>query len=164
MTRFTAGLAAGGAIALAIGTITAPALAQKRGGTLTFVVGSTIPSYDGHAESTFGMIHPIRPFYSLLIRVNPANPGDPTDFTCDLCEGPVPTPTDGGTTYTFKTRQGVQFHDGTPFSAHDVVASFNKIINPGPGVRSIRRAYFNMVKSVEAPDDNTVVFKLEFPS
>ena len=34
----------------------------KKGGMLSFVVGSKIPSYDGHIEGTFGMIHPIRPF------------------------------------------------------------------------------------------------------
>ena len=77
MKHMRAGIAAGGALAVAIGALAAPALAQKKGGTLNFVVGSKIPSYDGHAESTFGMIHPIRPFYSLMMRVNPANPGDP---------------------------------------------------------------------------------------
>ena len=46
----------------------------KSGGTLEFVVGSKIPSYDAHVETTFGMIHPISPFYSLLIRVNPKQP------------------------------------------------------------------------------------------
>ena len=76
---------------LALGVVAAAAfstsaVAQKSGGTLNFVVGSKIPSYDGHIESTFGMIHPIAPFYSLLIRVNPANPSDPTDFECDLCD------------------------------------------------------------------------------
>ena len=63
------------------------AQAQKSGGVLNFVVGSKIPSYDLHRETTFGVIHPIRPFYSLLIRVNPDNPSSPTDFICDLCEG-----------------------------------------------------------------------------
>ena len=114
----------------AFGALAAPALAQKKGGTLSFVVGSKIPSYDGHAESTFGMIHPIRPFYSLLMRVNPDNPGDPTDLVCDICEGAIPTATDGGKTYTFKIRKGVQFHDGTPLTAHDVVATYQKIVNP----------------------------------
>jgi peptide/nickel transport system substrate-binding protein len=141
-----------------------PAHAQKRGGTLSYVVGSSIPSYDGHAESTFGMIHPIRPFYSLLIRVNPDNPGDPTDFVCDLCEGDVPAPTDGSTTYTFKIRQGVKFHDGTPLTAKDIVATFEKIVSPPKGIRSNRQRYFRMVKSIEAPDDYTVVFKLKHPT
>ena len=66
---------------------TAKAAAPEYGGTLNIVVGSKIPSYDGHIESTFGMIHPIRPFYSLLIRENPDNPASPTDFVCDLCVG-----------------------------------------------------------------------------
>ena len=151
------------AVALTFGA-SAGALAQKKGGVLDFVVGSKIPSYDGHAESTFGMIHPIRPFYSLLIRVNPDNPSSPTDIVCDLCEGEIPTPTDGGKTYTFKIRKGVKFHDGTPMTAHDIVATFKKIINPPKGVRSIRKQYFRMVSAVEAPDDYTVVFKLEFPT
>ena len=140
------------------------ALAQKKGGELSFVVGSKIPSYDAHRETTFGMIHPIRPFYSLLIRVNPDNPASPTDFSCDLCEGDVPKGEDGGKQYTFKIRKGVKFHDGTPLTAHDVVATFKKIIFPPEGIASSRKAFFSMVKSVEAPDDHTVVFKLEFPS
>ena len=53
------------------------------------------PSYDGHRESTFAMLHWTRPFYSVLIRVNPENPGSPTDFVGDLAVA-VPEPTDGG--------------------------------------------------------------------
>ena len=90
-----AGLALSGVVAEA-------AMKPKHGGTLNFVVGSKIPSYDGHKETTFGMIHPIRPFYSTLIRVNPENPSSPTDFVCDVCEGAVPTGEDGGTNFTFK--------------------------------------------------------------
>ena len=67
------------------GAISAKAAAPEYGGNLNIVVGSKIPSYDGHIESTFGMIHPIRLFYSLLIRENPDNPASPTDFVCDLC-------------------------------------------------------------------------------
>ncbi|MBT7943559.1 MAG: ABC transporter substrate-binding protein [Alphaproteobacteria bacterium] len=138
--------------------------AKKSGGTLNFVVGSKIPSYDLHRETTFGVIHPIRPFYSLLIRVNPDNPSSPTDFVCDLCEGKVPTGTDGFTKYTFKIRNGVKFHDGTPLTAHDIVATYKKIIFPPEGIPSARKAFFKMVDSVFAPDNSTVVFKLKFPS
>lgn len=164
MKYLQAGIAAGGALAIGLGVLAAPAFAQKKGGTLTFVVGSKIPSYDGHAESTFGVVHPIRPFYSMLIRVDPNNPGDPTAIVCDLCEGDLPTPTDDGKTYTFKIRQGVKFHDGTPLTAQDIAATFIKIIKPGPGVRSIRKAYFLAVNSITAPDDTTVVFKLDYPT
>jgi len=138
--------------------------AVKKGGVLNFVVGSKIPSYDLHRETTFGVIHPIRPFYSLLIRVNPDNPSSPTDFICDLCEGSVPKGTDGFKNYTFKIRKGVKFHSGTPLTAHDIVATYNKIIFPAEGVPSARKAFFKMVESVTAPDDYTVVFKLKFPS
>jgi peptide/nickel transport system substrate-binding protein len=151
------------AIALTFGAI-GGAQAIKKGGELNFVVGSKIPSYDGHVETTFGMIHPIRPFYSLLIRVNPDNPASPTDFVCDLCEGEVPKGTDGGKTYTFKIRTGVKFHDGTPLTAADVAATFNKIVFPPKGVASSRKAFFKMVESITAPDDTTVVMKLKFPS
>ncbi|MGA0159420.1 MAG: ABC transporter substrate-binding protein, partial [bacterium] len=96
----------------------------KRGGTLNYIFGSKIPSYDLHRETTFGVIHPFSPYYSLLIRVNPDNPSSPTDFVCDVCEGTVdPAGEDGGKKYTFKIRRGIEFHDGTPLNAHDVVAT-----------------------------------------
>ncbi len=144
--------------------IKATAETPKRGGILKFVVGSKIPSYDGHQETTYGMIHPIRPFYSLLIRVNPDNPQSPTDFVCDVCEGEVPAPTDGGLTYTFKIRSGIKFHDGTPLAAADVKATYDKIIFPPDGVKSRRKDNYEMVESVTAPNVTTVVFKLKYPS
>jgi len=139
------------------------ASAQKQGGTLDFVVGSKIPSFDGHIETTFGMIHPIAPFYSLLIRVNPDAPSS-NQFQCDVCEGDVPDGEDGGTKYTFKIRKDIKFHDGTPLTAHDVVATYKKIIDPPKGVASSRKAFYSMVESFEATDDYTVVFNLKFPS
>ena len=152
---FTAALWAGGAAA---------AETPKRGGILKFVVGSKIPSYDAHMESTFGMIHPIRPFYSLLIRVNPDNPSSPTDFVCDLCEGDVPAATDDGLKYTFKIRKDVKFHDGTPLTAHDIKATFDKIIFPPEGVPSTRKAFFSSLDSIAVPDDYTLVFNMKYAS
>lgn len=143
-----------------------PALADEtpqRGGVLNFVVASEPPTYDGHRETTFGLVHPIAPFYSVLIRVNPDDPASPTDFVCDLCLE-IPEPTDGGTKYSFKIRQDVKFHDGTPLTARDVAASFNRLIFPPDGVSSARRAFYFMVESVEAPDDETVVFQLAHQS
>ena len=156
-------ISAGAALALAAMPTTA-ADAQEYGGELRVVVGSGVPSYDGHVESTFGMIHPIRPFYSLLIRVNPDNPSSPSDFICDLCEGAVPEPTENGTKYTFKIRKGVKFHDGRLLTAQDVKATYDKIVFPPQGVVSLRQSYFRAVESIEAPDDTTVVFKLAHPT
>src|SRR3546814_12733850 len=92
------------------------------GGILKYVVPAEPPSFDGHRETTFALIHPIAPFYSLLMRVNPDNPGDPTDFVCALCVE-VPKPTNGGKTYNWKIKEGVQLHDGTPLTATACKAS-----------------------------------------
>ena len=153
-----------GAVALAAAGGSALADTPKHGGVLNFVVGSKIPTYDGHRESTFGMIHPVRPFYSLLIRVNPDNPQSTTDYLCDLCEGALPSPTNDGKTYTFGIRKNVRFHDGTPLTAHDIKATFDKIVFPPEGIISHRKPQYSMVESIEVPDDYTVVFNLEYPS
>ena len=58
---------------------------------------------------------------------------------------------DGGKKYTFKIRRGIEFHDGTPLTAHDVVATFKKIIFPPEGIPSSRKTFFKMVESVSAP-------------
>ena len=166
-------LVAKSAVALVVGLSFAlwaggPAAAQtetpQTGGILNFVVGSKIPSYDAHMESTFGMIHPIRPFYSLLIRVNPDNPQSPTDFVCDLCDGDVPTATNNGLTYAFKIRQDVKFHNGEPLTAADIKATFDKIVFPPEGVPSTRKAFFSSVDSITVPDTYTVVFNLKYAS
>jgi len=119
------------------------------------------PSFDGHRESTFATVHAVAPFYSLLIRVNPANPWVTTDLVCDLCTG-MPQPTDDGKTYTFKIRQDVKFQDGSPLTAPDVAASFNEIVFPPSGVLSARSSNYLMVDKIEAPDPSTVVFHLKF--
>src|SRR5437763_1957049 len=134
----------------------------KRGGTLTYLIAADAPpSFDGHREQTFAMIHPVAPFYSLLVRVNPENPSS-NDFVCDLCTE-MPKPTDDGKTYTFTIRDGVKFHDGSPLTAADVAASWNRIIFPPEGVASARSAnYKPFVEKVDNPDPKTVVFRLKF--
>ena len=162
MIRSALMLAAG--VVIAVGCTGSPAdAAGKKGGVLKYVVPAEPPSFDGHRETTFALIHPIAPFYSLLIRLNPEEPYKSGNFVCDLCTE-MPKPTDGGKTYTFKLRQGVKFSDGSALTAHDVVATYKKIIFPPQGVASARKAFFVAVDSVSAPDNDTVVFKLKYPS
>src|SRR5437899_12107729 len=140
----------------------AGAEAPKRGGSLRYVVAAGArPWFDAHRELTFATVYSGAPFYSVLIRVNPENPGSTTDFVCDLCTE-MPQPIDDGRTYTFKIRDGVKFHDGSPLTANDVVASWNKLIFPPEGVTSARQSHFMMVDKVDAPDPQTVVFGLKF--
>jgi peptide/nickel transport system substrate-binding protein len=158
-------LGAGLALGLWAGAPVTPAVAATptRGGILKFVVPAEPPSFDAHRETTFALIHPLAPFYSVLVRVNPDNPSSPTDFVCDLCTE-MPQPTNGGKTYTFNIRKGVKFHDGSKLTAHDIAASFRKIASPPEGVASARKAFFVMVDKISTPDDHTVVFDLKYPS
>jgi len=155
------GLVAAAAAALLTAAPGTAGETPKPGGILTYVIPADAPpSFDAHRETTFATIHSAAPFYSLLIRVDPNNPSSTTDFVCDLCTA-MPQPTDGGKTYTFKIREGVRFHDGTPLTAADVAASWQEIIHPRQGVSSARKSYYIMVDKVEAPDPTTVVFRLK---
>jgi len=69
------------------------------------------------------------------------------------------------TVYTFQLREGVSFHDDSAFNADDVVATFNRIIQPGDNL-SIGgiREQLAMVDSVVADGEQTVVFTLKQPT
>jgi peptide/nickel transport system substrate-binding protein len=155
------------AVSLGVLLIGAPIAATggetpKNGGILNYVIPADAPpSFDAHRETTFATIHSAAPFYSVLIRVDPNNPSSTTDFVCDLCTA-MPQPAYGGTTYTFKIRSGVKFHDGSPLTAADVAASWEHIVHPPEGVLSPRELHYVMVDTVDAPDPTTVVFHLKF--
>jgi peptide/nickel transport system substrate-binding protein len=150
------------AVLCAIGSPAGADEAPKRGGTLTYLIPADgPPTFDGHRETTYATMHSVAPFYSVLIRVDPANPSSTTDFVCDLCTE-MPQPSDHGKTYAFKIRDGVKFHDGTPLTAADVAASWQYIMHPPEGVTSARESYYVMVNKVEVPDPSTVVFHLKY--
>lgn len=67
-----------------------------------------------------------------------------------------------GLTYTFRLRQGVRFHDGTPFNAEAVKFTFDRILNPETRV-PIRYVY-SAIRSVEVADPYTVRMRLSKPS
>lgn len=68
--------------------------------------------------------------------------------------------TDDNITWTFKLRQGVQWHKGYgEFTSADVLYSFNRILDPATG--SPYASEFNNVESFEAPDPYTFVIKLK---
>lgn len=65
-------------------------------------------------------------------------------------------------TYTYKLRDDVTWHDGTPFTADDVVFTYTAIANPEVNARS--RTGFELIDAVEAVDAHTVRFTLKQPS
>src|SRR6202051_438899 len=114
-------------------SLSLPALADdppQRGGILTYMIPADAPpSFDGHREATFATIHAVAPFYSVLVRANPENPADTTEFVCDVCTE-IPPPSDGGLTYAFPICGDVRFQDGSVLTAYDVAASWNHIVDP----------------------------------
>ena len=82
---------------------------------------------------------------------------------------------DHGLTWIFRLRKDVTWHDGTPFTAHDVVFTFNDIVY-NPDIETNARAAFNFrivdeetgawqtaAMTVTALDDHTVQCKLPVP-
>ena len=67
-----------------------------------------------------------------------------------------------GLTYTFKLRQDVLFHDGTPLVAKDFVYAYNRALDPEIGSPGAGPA-LGPVASVEALDDYTLEFVLSAP-
>src|SRR2546430_13723225 len=132
---------------------------RRRGGVLLAAIGADAPSLDPHQEQTFATLQPVAPLYSTLLQIDPYSyPNVIGDVASEWKISP------DALRYTFKIRPGIRFHDGSPLTAADVKASYDKIIFPPEGVRSIRQANYSAVASVEAPDPSTVVFKLKFPS
>ena len=134
----------------------APEADPQRGGTVRTAWGATTSHYDLHQGASSAVLANL---YDLLVQRNLADglrtiiPGLATSWEIS----------DDGLTYTFTTREGVTFHDGEPFSAEDVAATFNRIIFPPEGIVSVYRSELGPVESVTALDPTTVEFVLSSP-
>jgi peptide/nickel transport system substrate-binding protein len=69
---------------------------------------------------------------------------------------------DDGLTWTFKIRDNVKFHDGTPLTADDLAWSINAIINDPEGWAALS-SYVSGFTEAVAVDDQTLEIKLEHP-
>jgi peptide/nickel transport system substrate-binding protein len=69
------------------------------------------------------------------------------------------------TEWTFKIRQGVKFHDGTPLTAEDVAATINLHADPKNGSNALS-TFGSVLKkdAAQATDDQTVKVSLEAPN
>jgi peptide/nickel transport system substrate-binding protein len=63
-----------------------------------------------------------------------------------------------GSRIDFKLRKGVRFHDGTPFTSKDVIASFKRILTDK---ESLQAPNLRNIREMAAPDDFSVVLTLK---
>ncbi len=132
----------------------APEPNPKRGGTVKTAFGVTVPHFDFHQ----GGGGPLVQAFDNLVSLNYTD-GLET-IVPELAERWEISP--DNRTYTFKVRDGVKFHDGTPFGAEDVVATFSRIIFPPPGIASLYQENFTAVEKVELVDRLTMRFVLKY--
>ncbi len=149
-----------GATALLAATASAlPAAAQpKRGGVLTYALTGEPSNFDCAAGTNFGALQTLRPHYSGLINFDPDSyPNVKADVAArwDVSADRL--------TYTFHLRRDVVFHDGSPLTAADVKATFERLRKPPNNVVSVRQARYADISAIETPDAHTVIFRLSQP-
>ena len=126
------------------------------GGTLRLAFNSDWGVLDPAVTSTTFGRNILQFIYDPLLRKDPATgaivPGLAESFEAS----------EDGLTLTLNLREGVTFHDGTPFNAEAVRFSFERISDPAlasPYAATI----VGPVASIETPDDYTVVITLNEP-
>ncbi len=65
-------------------------------------------------------------------------------------------------TWEFKLRKGVKFHDGTPFTAEDVIATYKRVPNV-PNSPSSFATFTKPIVEMKVVDPHTIVFKTAAP-
>lgn len=146
---------------LAGSALVAPAMAQTPPGVLVVGQIAEPQSLDPHAVTAVNDFRILMNVYDGLVRYAPGT----LEVEPALASGWQIS--DDGKTYTFTLREGVRFHDGTPFNADAVVFNFERMLNEdhpyhntGPFPLSF---FFGAVESVEAVDAATVRFTLNAP-
>lgn len=124
------------------------------GGTLTYAAAPP-NTLDPPAMSSLGDIHTVQPVVSYLVRL-----GSDLSLQPDLA---TEWETDDGSVWTFTLREGVTFHDGSEMTAEDVVASFDRLVDPEVASAAAGSFTFLEVGGATAVDDFTVQFELTGP-
>ncbi|MEN6599487.1 MAG: ABC transporter substrate-binding protein [Rectinema sp.] len=129
-----------------------PTLRNRDPDTLIFVLAAEPQPLDPNIYTTSNEAQVMREINETLIGMR----SDDTFYP--LLAETIPTIENGlvskdGSVYTIKLRKGIKFHNGNPFTADDVVFSFNRILHHP---RSSSKSMFSAVLSVVKVDDYTV--------
>jgi peptide/nickel transport system substrate-binding protein len=125
-----------------------------RGGTLVVAIVSD-PGHLNPAITTSGATHTASELlYNGLLGRDER--GDPVPELAESWQVEQ-----GGAVYRFRLRDGVKWHDGTPFTASDVKFTFEEILLKFHA--RTRASMGGLLAGVEAPDDRTVVFRFKQP-
>ena len=141
--------------------------AGQPGGTLVFGGARLSSSLDPALTSDGESFRVLRQVYETLVDLAPGSTNELIGSLAETWEGEP-----DGTVYTFHLREGVTFHDGTPFNADAVVANFDRMANFVEELQASAYYYSqvfgfgegSILESVEATDDTTVVFTLTRPN
>jgi len=127
----------------------------QTGGTLNVGMSSEVTTLDPAKGSANAMALSGYAIYDTLMKVD------------KLGDTPAPNiaksfePNDDLTVWTMKLPSGVKFSDGTDFNAEAVKYNMDRHIDPDQA--STAASLLSSVKSVDAPDETTVVFNLKYP-
>ena len=156
-----------GACALAavcLGWVATPALAQKSGGTLRFFHRDSPASGSIHEEATISVVAPFSAVFNNLIRFNQHEKQNRPEFIePELAESWKWN--DDYTRLTFKLRDGVNWHDGKPFSAADVKCTWDMLLGKSQDKLRLnpRKAWYRNLDEVVTEGKDTVTFVLKRP-
>lgn len=141
------------AVVLAL-VVAVPAMAQSYGGVLRAGMQTDPVGLDPHTTNATSTRNMLENVYDTLVMFESGGKIVP-----GLAESWETS--EDGLTWTFHLRPGVTFHDGSLLKASDVVFSINRIKDPA--IASPRQGDFEVVSSITAPDDETVVMTLSQP-
>ncbi len=137
---------------LATATLAAALLAPAHAQTLRWAAQNDILTLDPHSQNHATTNAILQHAYEGLTRYGPKYEVEPALATKWTTISP--------TQVRFELRKGVKFHDGSPFTADDVVFSYNRIKHPN-GTMAV---YVAGVADVKKVDDHTVDFILSGPN
>ncbi len=139
-------------------------LAQKPGGTLRIQLAETPPSSSPHEEITVGVVVPFMAVFNNLVIYDQTVARNTFESIRPELASAWKT-SDDARRLTFTLRQGVKWHDGKPFTAADVVCTFDLLLEKGEARlrRNPRGIWYENVERVAADDDFHVTFHLKRP-